>query len=65
MLVLKERIKVEGDVIQMRLPKKYIGKFVNVTIDIEDDLRERMMLYKIKIDTREWKFNREEIYAEN
>jgi len=65
MHVLKEMIKVENDFIHMRLPRKCRGKIVSVTIDLGNDVEKKMMLNKIKIDTTQWKFTRDEIYAES
>lgn len=65
MHVLKEMIKVEHDFIHMKLPRKCRGKIVSVTIDLGNDVEKKMMLSKIKIDTTQWKFTRDEIYAES
>jgi len=63
MAIVKSRVKVEDNMLNMKLPEEFRNKIVEVTVSIANEIEERLMLDIIKIDTKKWKFNRDEIYG--
>ncbi len=63
MTVVKEKVKVKNGVLHMNLPDEFKDKMVEVVVKIESDIRRKLMIDTVKIDTSKWKFNRVEIYG--
>ena len=63
MILIRQKVKVEDGIINIRLPDDFKDSVVDVVVKTEDDLSARLMLNTVKIDTTKWKFNREEIYG--
>ncbi|MBI5402004.1 MAG: hypothetical protein HY959_01270 [Ignavibacteriae bacterium] len=63
MILIRQKVKAEDGIINIRLPDDFKGSVVDVVVKTEDDLSARLMLDTVKIDTIKWKFNREEIYG--
>jgi len=58
-----KKIKSETTNIYIKVPKNFVNKDIRVTIELDENKTEKVLFAdKIKIDTRNWKFNREEIY---
>lgn len=64
MTILKEIIKVKDGVLQMKLPDEFRDKTVEIVITVSDDIEKKLLIDNVKIDTKKWKFNREEIYGQ-
>ncbi|MCL4456792.1 MAG: hypothetical protein M1147_12140 [Nitrospirae bacterium] len=62
MIIAKDKIKAQDGMLHMKLPDEFKNKVVEVVVKIEG-IEEKLMIDTIKIDTREWRFNREEIYG--
>jgi hypothetical protein len=63
MAIVKSRIKVEDNMLNMKLPEEFRNKIVEVTVSLANEIEKKLMLDIIKIDTKKWKFNRDEIYG--
>jgi predicted Zn-dependent protease with MMP-like domain len=62
MIIVKDKIKAEDGMVHMKLPDEFKNKVVEVVVKIEE-IEKKLLINTIKIDTRKWKFNREEIYG--
>jgi hypothetical protein len=63
-LILRKEIKVKDRILQVELPEEFEGKTVETTIRLKrKGVEEGIMADKIRIDTRKWKFNREEAHG--
>jgi len=62
MIIVKDKVKAEDGILHMKLPDEFKNKVVEVVVKIEE-IEKKLLTDVIKIDTREWKFNREEIYG--
>ena len=60
--VVRKEIEVKGRILQVELPEEFQGKTVETTIRLKRSIEEEILADKIKIDTTNWKFNREEIH---
>ena len=60
--VVRKEIEVKGRILQVELPEEFQGKTVETTIRLKRNIEEEILADKIKIDTTNWKFNREEIH---
>jgi hypothetical protein len=63
-IIVKDKIKAEDGMLHMKLPDDFKNKVVEVVVRVESDIEKKLMTDTIKVDTRKWKFNREEIYGE-
>ncbi len=63
MLIVKKRMKIKNKSLTIELPKKFIHHDLEVTVRVKRDIEKELLSDQIKIDTKKWKFNREEIYA--
>lgn len=63
MTILKEKIKVKDGSLQMKLPDEFRDKTVEIVITVSDEIEQKLLIDNVKIDTKKWKFNRDEIYG--
>ncbi|MEW6418839.1 MAG: hypothetical protein AB1480_12080 [Nitrospirota bacterium] len=63
MVVLKDKVKIEDGILHMQLPEEFKNKIVEVTVKIANEIAKKLMIDTIKVDTKKWKFNRDEIYG--
>lgn len=63
MRLLKNKVKPEDGVVHVKLPEAFKDKTVEVVINLENEAATKLMTDVIRIDTKKWSFNREEIYA--
>ncbi len=64
MLTVKNKIKAKDGILTMRLPDEFKDKIVEVVVTVESEIEKKLMIDTIKIDTTQWKFNRDEIYGQ-
>ena len=58
-----KKIKSDKKSIFIELPARFLNKDLQVIIQIDEKKTEKiLMTEKIKIDTKKWKFSRDEIY---
>ena len=63
-LIIRKEMTVKDRVLQVELPEEFEGKTVETTIRLKrKGIEEGIMADKIRIDTRKWKFNREEAHG--
>jgi predicted Zn-dependent protease with MMP-like domain len=62
MIIVKDKVKAEDGILHMKLPDEFKNKVVEVVVKIEE-IEKKLLVDTIKVDTRKWKFNREEIYG--
>ncbi len=63
-VVKKEKIRAKNGVLHITLPDEFKDKTVEVLVRIESKIEKKLLIDTIKIDTKKWKFNREEIYGQ-
>jgi len=63
MVIVKNKMKAKDGIIQIKLPDEYRDKTVEVEVRLENEIVKKLLIDRVKIDTRQWKFNREEIYG--
>jgi hypothetical protein len=62
MLVLKKEAKVKDKVLTIELPNEFNEQDVEIIIRLKSNIEKEIFADQIKIDTKKWEFNREEIY---
>lgn len=62
MLIVKNKVKVENGVLHMMLPDEFKDKIVEVVVTVETEIKKKLLIDTIKIDTTKWRFNRGDIY---
>ena len=63
MKTIIKKVKSDKKSLSILLPEDFLHKDIRVTIEIEDNKTEKKLLTdKIKIDTKKWKFKREDVY---
>ena len=63
MELLKKKVKLTNNILTLELPEEFANKEIEITIKTqEENLTRCLLLDEIQIDTKKWKFNREEIY---
>ena len=63
MNTVKKQIKIQGNILSLDLPDAFRDKEFEVIVKIREDIiSEKLLLNEVEIDTRSWKFDREEIY---
>jgi len=62
MLVLKKEVKVKDKVLTIELPNEFNEQDVEIIIRLKSNIEKEIFADQIKIDTKKWGFNREEIY---
>jgi hypothetical protein len=63
MNTVKKQIKIQGNILSLDLPDAFRDKELEVIVKIREDIiSEKLLLNEVEIDTRSWKFDREEIY---
>ncbi len=63
MLVIRKESKIIDKFLTIELPDEFREQEVEITIRLKRGIEKEILADQIKIDTRKWKFNREEIYA--
>lgn len=63
MLVVKKESKVKDKLLTIELPVEFKDHDVEVTVRLKRCIEKEIYADQIKIDTRKWKFNREEIHG--
>ena len=61
--IIKKEVKVENRILTIELPEEFKGQEIEITIKLKENIEKEILADQIKIDTTNWKFNREEIYA--
>lgn len=62
MEVIRQESKIKDGVLKLILPDEFKNKVVEVVIRIKGRIEKKILADKIRIDTLQCKFNREEIY---
>jgi len=62
MLVLKKEAKVKDKVLTIELPSEFNEQDVEIIIRLKSNIEKEIFADQVKIDTKKWEFNREEIY---
>jgi hypothetical protein len=62
MLVLKKEVKVKDKVLTIELPSEFNEQDVEIIIRLKSNIEKEIFADQVKIDTKKWEFNREEIY---
>jgi len=63
-LVIKKEMKIDDKILSIELPEEFKGQEIEITIKLKENIEKEILADQIKIDTTNWKFNREKIYAE-
>jgi hypothetical protein len=63
-LVIKKEMKIDDKILTIELPEEFKGQEIEITIRLKENIEKEILADQIKIDTTNWKFDREEIYAE-
>jgi len=63
MLVIKKESRVKDKLITIELPDEFNEHDVEIVIRLKRDIEKEILADQVKVDTRRWKFNREEIHA--
>ena len=65
MNMLKKKMVMDKSTLSLELPLEFLNKEIEVIVKIIDtELEDKLLLSKVNIDTKKWKFNREKIYNE-
>ena len=65
MQIVKRRMKSKDNSISLDIPEYFLNKELEVTIKISrESIEKELLLDVVQIDTKSWKFDREEIYNE-
>ena len=62
--IIKKEVRVENRILTIELPEEFKGQEIEITIRLKENIEKEILADQIKIDTTNWKFDREEIYAE-
>jgi hypothetical protein len=62
MLVLKKEAKIKDKVLTIELPSEFNEQDVEIIIRLKSNIEKEIFADQVKIDTKKWEFNREEIY---
>jgi len=60
--IYKKESKVKDKILTVELPEEFRDMDVEVIIRIKKDIEKELLVDKIKINTKKWKFDREEIH---
>ncbi|MBS3948534.1 MAG: hypothetical protein KGZ57_09625 [Dethiobacter sp.] len=63
MLIVKKESRVRNKSLIIELPEEFKDRDVEITIRLKRDIERDLLTDQIKIDTKKWKFDRDEIYA--
>ena len=63
MSVIRKESKIIDKFLTIELPDEFKEHDVEITIRLKRDIEKEILADQIKVDTRKWRFNREEIYA--
>ena len=63
MLIVKKESKIRNKSLLIELPEEFNDRDVEITIRLKRDIEKDLLTDQIKIDTKKWKFDRDEIYA--
>ena len=62
MIIVKKEAKTKDGVLHIELPNEFKDKPLEITVRLKRDIEAEICADRIKIDTRRWRFNREEVY---
>lgn len=60
MLVIRKESRLKDNFLAIELPDEFKEHEVEITIRLKRDIEKEILADQIKIDTRKWRFNREE-----
>jgi len=60
MLIMKKEVKDKA--LTVELPEEFNGQEVEIIIRLKGKIEKEILADQIKIDTKKWKFNREELH---
>jgi len=63
MITIKKDYHVKDKYLTIEIPEDFKEQEIEVIISLKHPVKKEILLNKIKIDTKKWKFSREEIYA--
>ena len=63
MLIVKKETKVKSKLLMIELPEEFKDRDVEITIRLKREIERDLLTDQIKIDTKKWKFDRDEIYS--
>ena len=63
MLIIKKDSKVKNKLLTIELPEEFKDHEVEVTVRMKRDIEKELLTDQIKINTKKWKFDRDEIHA--
>jgi len=63
LLIVKKESKIRNKSLLIELPEEFNDRDVEITIRLKRDIEKDLLTDQIKIDTKKWKFDRDEIYA--
>ncbi|MBE0428208.1 MAG: hypothetical protein IBX72_16430 [Nitrospirae bacterium] len=63
MLIIKKESKVEDKFLTIELPDEFKNQNVEIIVRLQRDIEKSLLVDQIRVDTKKWKFLREEIYA--
>jgi len=62
--LIKREVKIKGRILEIELPKEFEGKTVETIVRLKRvGIEEAILADQIRIDTRNWKLNREETHG--
>lgn len=61
--IVRKEIMVKDRILHVELPEEFEGKSVEAIVRLKRDIEQEISADKIKIDTKKWKFNREESHG--
>lgn len=65
MELLKKKFKLTDNILTLELPEEFANREVEIIIKSEEKtLAQSLLFNEIQIDTKKWKFNRDEIYED-
>ncbi len=64
MNIIRKKVKLTKNKVHIEIPREYINKKAEIIVKTDDDIEDVLLLQKISIDTKKWKFSRSEIYGD-
>lgn len=62
-MAIRKELHVKDNFLTIELPDEFKEHEVEVTIRLKRDIEQEILADQIRIDTKKWRFRREEIYA--
>jgi hypothetical protein len=63
MLIIKKESKVEDKFLTIELPDEFKNQNVEIIVRLQRDIEKNILADQVRVDTKKWKFLREDIYA--